>query len=118
MKKTFIIIIEVALLFLVLRSSFVQYLLSDMHHTLSNWMTEISQIQSRQTLDQLRGNMSMDTQNFNEMQLDYFNKVTYSPEQVLRFENLYCIKKDKNPFIYGPTLHHFCEQISLLKSKF
>ncbi|WP_416306663.1 hypothetical protein [Neptunicella sp. SCSIO 80796] len=118
MKKTFIIIIEIALLYLLLRSSFVQYLLSDMHRTLSDWMTEISQVQDRQTLDQLRGSMSMETRQFNEQQLDYFNKITYSTEQVLRFENLYCIKKDKNPFIYGPTLTHFCGEINRLKSQF
>ncbi|MBC3765748.1 hypothetical protein [Neptunicella marina] len=117
MKKAFILIIEIAILYLILRSAFVQYMLTDVHKTLSDWMTEISQVHHRQTLEQLRGNMSGFTQQFSEAQLDYFNKVTYSPDQVLRFHDLYCVKKDKNPFIYGDSLKHFCSQIEQLKSR-
>ena len=109
---------EIAILYLVLSSSFVQYLFSDIHDNLSDWMTHIAQIPDRKTLDTLRERMVLETDQFSDQQRDYFNKITYSTDQVERFYKLYCLKKDKNPFIYGATLNKFCKEISLLESKF
>ncbi|MDN4504439.1 hypothetical protein QX776_18665 [Alteromonadaceae bacterium BrNp21-10] len=118
MKKFFIIAMEVAILYLVLRSTFVQYLFKDIHDDLSDWMTDIAQIPHREALDTLRERMVLETNQFTDQQRDYFNKITYSTDQVERFYKLYCVQKDKNPFIYGATLNKFCKEISLLESKF
>jgi hypothetical protein len=37
--------------------------------------------------------------------------ITENKEKLESFRQFYCIKKDKNPFIYGQNLVRFCDQI-------
>lgn len=116
MKKSLFILVEIALLYMLFSAPFMQYLLSDVHQSLSNWMSDIAAIPERKTLQQLREKMLPERRNFSQQQAAYFDKITYSAEQVEHFYTLYCVNKDKNPFIYGPTLTQFCDEIRLVRA--
>ncbi|MFT5283038.1 MAG: hypothetical protein ACI94Z_001873, partial [Yoonia sp.] len=55
-----------------------------------------------------RNNMVLKTH-----QVDYVIEVTDSIEAIDRFYILYCVNKDKNPYIFGENLTKLCSEIEV-----
>ena len=111
MVRTFIVLIEIAILIIALRSSFVQYLFTDMQQGISNWLTEISQIAEKKELLSLRETYTQQVNNLSEYQLEYIEDITSNKQRLEHFFLLYCEKGDKNPFVYGENLQNLCHAI-------
>lgn len=111
MARTFIVFIEIALLVMVLRTSVVQYFFLDVQDSLSNWLIEVSQIAEKRELSELRENFSSNVSNFTEYQHEYIQDITANKASLSRFHQFYCVKKDKNPFVYGTNLQTLCTEI-------
>lgn len=119
MSRFFIISFEILAVVAILRSSFVHYLFGDTHHQLADWMLDVAQIAERQQLTEFREFIKSRVSNLNDSQLAYLNEMTASKSRLADFNRMYCESSDKNPYIYGATLHYTCEQIAsrgLLKS--
>lgn len=112
MKRTFIVILEIALLVVILRSSFVQYWLGDMQDSLSDWMTEIASMAERQKLNELQERVRPHISAMNDYQKDYVMDVLSSRTKLEHFQRYYCIEQDKNPYVYGATLLYLCSEIN------
>jgi len=112
MIRLFIVFLEIVALVAILRSPFMQYWFSDMQNTMSNWMTEISELADQQELGELRDVIAPHMQNMNTYQKDYLHDITSSKYKVEHFRQLYCEAGDKNPFIYGASLRYFCTEIN------
>lgn len=111
MFRSFVVIAEIIVLTIVLRSSFVQYLFADAQNTVSNWLVAIAEIPDQAELAKLNERV---TPNFTAMrpyQKDYLDGVMQSRSGVNHFYELYCIKGDKNPYISGASLRYFCTSI-------
>lgn len=115
MIRSLIIVLEIALLVIVLRSSFVQYFLSDMQNTVSNWLTEVSMVAERHELDTLRESFYPHLMDVREYQMDYINDITSDKAKLENFHRQYCVKGDKNPFVYGANLNLMCSAIKRTK---
>ncbi|MBF7071907.1 hypothetical protein ISG33_00655 [Glaciecola sp. MH2013] len=115
MWRTFVIIIEIAILIIVLRTSFVQYFLSDIQQTVSGWIEAVVEIPEQQTLANLREKFFYNNMSLQSHQTDYIIGVTSSKEELLDFKKRYCDGNDKNPFIYGTNLRRFCHHIDEVK---
>lgn len=111
MKRGFILFLEIMVLVIFLRSSFAQYFLNDIQQTVGNWFYEISTYQDRHALSGLREGIEPFTSDMSEQQRNYLNEVTESRENLQRFNTMYCVGNDKNPFVYGTTLRVLCGQI-------
>jgi hypothetical protein len=111
MARAFIIFIEIAILVMALRTSFVQYFFIDVQDRLSNWMVEISQVAEQRELAQLRETYAGRVLNMSEYQQEYIQEITSDKGQLSHFYLLYCQKGDKNPFIYGAPLQILCSNI-------
>lgn len=111
MKRGFIIFLEVALLVMFLRSSFAQYFLEDIQQTVGNWLYEVSSYADRHALESLRENIAPFTADLSEQQKAYIDDLTQSREKLEKFNSLYCVAGDKNPYVYGATLQVLCGQI-------
>jgi hypothetical protein len=111
MGKTFIILMEITILVMALRTSFVQYIFIDMQEGISNWMMEVSQFAERHELDELRETYASRVLNLSEYQQEYIQEITSDKGKLSHFFLLYCEKGDKNPFIYGANLHILCSNI-------
>lgn len=112
MFRLFIISLEIFALVAMLRSPFMQYWFSDTQNTVSDWMTEISELADQQQLGELRDVIAPHMQNMNEYQKEYLDDITSSKYKVGHFRRLYCEAGDKNPFIYGASLRYFCTEIN------
>lgn len=110
MKKAVVVLLEIAILFIVLRSSFAQYLLNDMQQTVSDWFVSLSLVEEKQQLSTLNDTIAPHTQNLNPYQQEYLTDITSDKFKLQRFYQLYCIEKDKNPYIYGSTLLFVCNE--------
>jgi len=110
MKKAVIVLLEIAILFIVLRSSFAQYLLNDMQQTVSGWFVSLSQVEEKQQLGSLNKTLAPHTRNLNKYQQEYLADITSDKFKLQKFYRLYCVEKDKNPYIYGPTLLFVCNE--------
>lgn len=115
MWRAFVIFIEVVILVIVLRTSFVQYFLSDIQQTVSGWIESVVDIPEQQALSTLRDKFFYNNMSLQAHQVDYVLDITESREKLESFRQFYCVKKDKNPFIYGPNLNRLCDQISNTK---
>ncbi|MCC2616407.1 hypothetical protein LJ739_09160 [Aestuariibacter halophilus] len=111
MIRSLIIILEIAVLVTLLRTSFVQYFLSDIQVSLSDWMTEVSLIAERQELDALRDAIAPVTTHMRDYQKAYMEDITSRKVKVQNFHHLYCEKGDKNPYVYGASLSQICSAI-------
>ncbi|MFQ3206111.1 MAG: hypothetical protein ACI9IT_000245 [Glaciecola sp.] len=111
MWRTFVIFIEIVILVIVLRTAFVQYFLSDIQQTVSGWIEAVVDIPEQQSLSVLREQFFYNNMLLQPHQTDYVLDITESKEKLESFRQFYCIKKDKNPFIYGQNLIRLCDQI-------
>lgn len=115
MWRAFVIFIEVVILVVVLRTSFVQYFLSDIQQTVSGWIESVVDIPEQQSLATLRERFFYNNMALQPHQVDYVLDITESREKLESFRQFYCVKKDKNPFIYGHNLNRLCDQIEITK---
>ena len=111
MKRTIVLILEIALLVVVLRSAFVQYWLSDIQNDLSDWMTDLATMAEREALGDLQERIRPFIANLSDYQREYVMDMTSSRSKLEHFQRYYCIEKDKNPYVYGATLIYLCSEI-------
>ena len=120
MFRSLAIIVEIAILVIVLQLPFVQYMLSDVQSTLSDWMTDIALREERAQLATIKENMSVQYSAMKDYQREYLDEVLSSRLRTIQFYESYCVNADSNPYIYGATLSSFCTQIQqspILKNK-
>lgn len=111
MFRSFVVIAEIIVLSIVLRSSFVQYLFTDAQNTVSNWLVAIAEIPDKAELAKLNERVSPNFQAMRPYQKAYLDEVMQSRTGVNHFYDLYCMKGDKNPYISGASLRYFCTSI-------
>lgn len=115
MKRTVVLLLEIALLLVILRSSFAQYLLADIQHSLSEWISHMAEMGERRTLSELKQRISPFIANLNEYQQDYILDMASSRSKLEHFERSYCRTQDKNPYVYGNTRIYLCSEIRKLE---
>ncbi|MFT5675284.1 MAG: hypothetical protein ACI808_001214 [Paraglaciecola sp.] len=111
MFRLLIVSLEIIALVAILQSQFMQYLFSDIQVSIADWMTEISQMAEKQELSNLREVVAPHLVNLNDYQQEYLLEITSSKNKINVFYQMYCLLGDKNPYIYGASLHYFCSEI-------
>lgn len=117
MFRALIVVLEVAVLIMLLRTSFVQYWLSDIQMTVSGWITAVAEIPEQTELARLKDRINPHVTSMSESQRQYLDTILENRASLQQFNRLYCIKGDLNPYIYGETLRAICNaarQSSLL----
>jgi len=112
MLRYVLVTFEILALIMILRSAFVQFWLSDMQTTTSQWMHGISMTIDNQQLAKFRNEMSAHFQDLNQSQTKYLYKITSTKTALKHFNQHYCRAGDKNPYIYGSNLRLVCGEIS------
>ena len=111
MLRGFIVFIEIALLIILLRSSFVQYWLSDAQRTVSEWITHIATMPERQELEDLRDSLAPQIAGMTDNQVAYLDNMLKDKASLLHFHRLYCQQQEINPYIFGSTRTIVCQRI-------
>ena len=111
MLRAFIILLEIVVLVMVLRSPFVQYFFSDIQQSLTDWMTELSMMEEKHELEELRASITPYLSDMREYQKDYVDEIIGDKAKLKSFHRLYCVAGDKNPYIYGVNLRYICSAI-------
>lgn len=112
MFRYLIILTESVVLVTVLRSSFVQYLLSDIQQSVADLMTEVSMTLERTQLADVRYSLAPYTDQMREFQKDYISDITESSERLESFHQTYCLQREINPYVNGANLELVCHTIS------
>ncbi len=102
---------------MLLQTSYAQKFFSGVASTVSGWYESIIEVPERSKIIKLRDRFMRNNMSLQPYQTDYIIEVTDSAEKINQFYQLYCIKKDANPYIFGPNLSKFCldiEQSELL----
>lgn len=115
MKRNIVLLLEIALLLVILRSSFAQYLLSDMQNSLTEWISHVAEMGERKKLAELQERINPFIANLSAYQHDYIMDVTSSRSKLENFERYYCLSDDKNPYVYGNTRIYLCSEIRKLE---
>lgn len=111
MRKTIIIIIQILILIIFLRSSFAQHFFGDLADTLGEWYDNIVEVPERSKIIALRDRFMRNNMSLQPFQVDYILDVTDSVEKIDKFYDLYCIHDDKNPYVFGDNLVKLCNEI-------
>lgn len=111
MRTKIIILIQIILLIIFLRSDYAQHFFSPITQTVSAWYHNILEVPERQKIMTLRDRFMRNNMSLQPHQVDYVFDITDSAETVIDFYALYCVKKDKNPFLYGDNLNKICKDI-------
>lgn len=112
MLRFVVVTFEILALIMILRSAFVQFWLSDMQTSTSQWMHGISMTIDNQQLAKFRNQISDHVQDLSEPQTAYLHRITSTKTELNNFNLHYCYAGDKNPYIYGTNLHYVCGEIS------
>jgi hypothetical protein len=112
MLRFVVVTFEILALIMILRSAFVQFWLSDMQTTTSDWMHGISMTIDNQQLAKFRSEISLQVQDLSEPQTIYLHRITSTKTELHNFNSHYCRAGDKNPYIYGTNLRYVCGEIS------
>ena len=112
MLRFVVVTFEILALVMILRSAFVQFWLSDMQTSTSQWMHNISMTIDNQQLAKFRDDIADQVQGFTEPQTAYLHRITSTKTELKKFNQHYCLAGDKNPFIYGTNLRFLCGEIS------
>jgi hypothetical protein len=112
MLRFVVITFEILALIMILRSASVQFWLSGIQTTSSQWMHGISMIIDNQQLAKFRNEISAQVQGLTDPQTEYLYKITSTKTELKNFNQHYCHAGDKNPYIYGSNLRHVCGEIS------
>lgn len=112
MRKTVVLIIQILLLVLFLRSSFAQHFFGDTVKEVISWFESVSALPERQKIMTLRDTFMRNNMSLKPHQVDYVIEVTESAETIDKFYQLYCVKDDINPYMFGPNLKKFCADIA------
>lgn len=111
MRKAFIIIIQIIILFLFLRSEFAQHFFGGVASTVVGWYEDLVSVPERSKIIALRDKFMRNNMSLKPHQVDYVIEITDSVDEIDRFYHLYCINKDKNPYIYGKNLSKLCSDM-------
>lgn len=111
MRKAFIILIQIILLVLFLRSSFAQHFFGGAVDQVSQWYQSFVEVPERSKIIRLRDRFMRNNMSLRPHQVDYVIEITDSSEKINHFYYLYCVKEDKNPYIYGANLKKLCSDI-------
>ncbi|MEP4888425.1 MAG: hypothetical protein ABJV04_00235 [Aliiglaciecola sp.] len=112
MFRYLIILAEIVILVMALRSSFAQYLLSDMQNSLTQLMTDISMKMEKAQLKEVRYSLAPYTDQMRDFQRDYILEITDTSENLVNFHAKYCVQREINPFVNGSNLELVCHTIS------
>jgi len=112
MLRFVVVTFEILALIMILRSAFVQFWLSDMQMTTSQWIYGISMTIDNQQLAKFRNGISAQVQDLTESQTEYLHRITSTKTELHNFNLYYCRAGDKNPYIYGTNLRYVCGEIS------
>lgn len=112
MLRFVVVTFEILALIMILRSSFVQFWLSDMQMSTSEWMHNISLTIDNHQLNKFRNGISQSVQGLTEPQTEYLHKITSTKIELIKFNQHYCLEGDKNPYIFGSNLRFVCGEIN------
>ncbi|GAB2692768.1 hypothetical protein [Aliiglaciecola aliphaticivorans] len=112
MFRYLIILAEIVILVMALRSPFAQYLLADIQNSLTQFMTDISMKMEKTQLKDVRYSLAPYTEQMRDFQRDYILQITDSSENLVNFHAKYCIEREINPYVNGSNLELVCHTIS------
>ena len=112
MKKKLIILVEIIVLIVFLRSEFAAYFIEDIRIAIANKIDAISNLPEKRELSELKETLETQLSDMNEAQLNYLAEITSTNDRLKRFYYLYCINKDINPYLYAENLSYVCGQIN------
>lgn len=111
MRKAIIVIIQILLIVLFLRSEFAQHFFGGVAVIVVDWYETVVEVPERRKIMTLRDRFMRNNMALRPHQVDYVIGVTDSAETIAEFYTLYCVKKDKNPYMFGANLKKFCADI-------
>lgn len=111
MKKGFIVFLEVALVLLFLQSSYGQSLLREGYDFVMGVVVGTAEHETTQARLAFQTTLLNTFDELNTKQMEYVHSITDSQEELARFNALYCVKQDINPFVYGHLKQYMCTEI-------
>jgi hypothetical protein len=112
MLRFVVVTFEILALIMIFRSAFVQFWISDIQITTTQWMHDVSLTIDNQQLNNFRNQISGHVKGLTEPQTEYLYRITSTKSELNNFNIHYCHAGDKNPYIYGTNLRLVCGEIS------
>ena len=111
MFRILIVLVEIAALVMLLRTSFVQYMLEDIQRDVTEIFTDVSLKFEQTQLNDLRQSLQPQMALMRDFQIDYIMQITSSKANLHQFHSAYCDKKNINPYVNGANLSIVCHAI-------
>ena len=111
MFRFLMVLVEIAALVMLLQTSFVQYMLEDIQHGVTDVFTEISLKFEQTQLNEVRQSLQPQMADMRDFQKEYIIQITSSKANLKQFHNAYCDRKNINPYVNGANLSVVCHVI-------
>ena len=111
MFRFLIVLVEIAVLVMLLKTSCAQYMLEDIQGQVTDLFTQISNKFEQTQLNDVRESLQPQMALMRDYQRDYIMQITSSKANLTEFHRAYCAQKDINPYVNGANLHIVCNAI-------
>lgn len=95
----------------ILTNTQTQIAIKSAQQSLGEWLSLVTKVPDISKLNMLREEFLHNNLSLQPHQTDYVSEITSSVEELRKYYYLYCVKNDKNPFIYGANKAKLCTQI-------
>ena len=97
------------------QTSWVQTNVNRLLNSVGDLFDTMIEMPERSKLMKLRDDFMRNNMSLQPHQTDYVIEVTDTAQNLKQFHTLYCVRKDKNPYMYGRNLDTFCRLIEQSK---
>nr|WP_136250451.1 hypothetical protein [Ningiella ruwaisensis] len=112
MWRWIVAIVSVICLALLLTTDTSKTFFAGVGGTINGWYDSLANVPERRQLTRLQTRFLHNNMSLKPHQTDYVYEVTSSLQSVRTFYDLYCVKGDKNPYLFGNNLMKFCSDIA------
>ncbi|MBU3021044.1 hypothetical protein [Aestuariibacter sp. A3R04] len=111
MRRSIVVLLEIAVLIVLFRLPFVQYVIEDAQREVSGWFQYLATWQERNELQNLQELAAPQLSSLRPYQQDYVTGLLHNGSELKEFHSTYCGKAAINPFLKGIELAQFCHTI-------
>lgn len=115
MRRSIVVLLEIAVLIMFLRLPFIQYLFEDAQIEVTGWFQYLATWQERKELEDLQQLVAPQLSVLRPYQQDYVAGLLHDGKDIKGFHSTYCGKTTINPFLKGAELDQFCHTIENTK---
>ena len=112
MRRFMVLLAEIGLIILIVRSPFAQHFLNEVRHKLTDTLYALERLPQQRLLQNLSEDIEKEMPHLKPYQREYLNSITQDSVHLSQFYRAYCVHDAINPNFFGQDRVNLCTKVS------